>query len=86
MIRIKIGKYELDHDRYIDDFGIERDSFEILWYDEKGFKYHKPFLGDIKVNTMTRDSDIRKIHYKYTKEDYKKILLEQISKIELSTD
>ena len=73
------GKYTLEHNRYIDDFGFEKDSFD-LFDTEK--RVHFPFHGFPKVSNMDKDFPINRIPYDYTKEDYEEMLNAQITKYE----
>lgn len=78
MKKISNGKWILTHERYIDDFGIERDSFD-LFDTEK--RIHYPFSGMIKCHNKNKNFPINRIPYNYTKKDYEEMLEEQIIKI-----
>lgn len=79
-VKLRKGKWELTHERYVDDMGFERDHFE-LFDTEK--RVHIPFVGMIKVNNKGRNFPINKIPHTYTKEDYRQMLEEQISAYEV---
>lgn len=72
------GKWLLTHERYVDDWGFEVDSFD-LFDQEK--RIHRPFFGSPKVSDKGRDFPINKIPYEYTQEDYQQMMEEQINRV-----
>lgn len=74
----KKDKWLLIHNRYIDDLGFEKDSFD-LFDTEK--RIHRPFTGKLKVSNNNRNSSIDKLGYDYTEEDYKEMINEEIKLI-----
>jgi len=77
----KKGKFTLNHNRYLDAMGFEKDSFDLIWIESDGVMHHRPFLGDLKVNVSDRNSPIGKIGFNYTDEDYEKMIDEQVLKV-----
>lgn len=69
---IKKKKYIFTHERYIDDWGFERDGFD-LFDSEK--RIHYPFIGMIKVSNLTKNSPINKLGFEYTAKDYKEMIV-----------
>lgn len=78
-MKIKKGQYSLNHERYIDDMGFERDSFSLF---DEATRTHYPFWGNPKViNKNLEDFPINRIPFEYTTEDYEEMLDEQIQKL-----
>lgn len=80
--KMKENGYTLTHSWYYDDFGLQRNSFD-LFHDES--RTHYPFLGDIRVNNYDKGSpyggdDISP----YTNEQYLDMLRKQVAKINIS--
>ena len=74
----KRGKYTLTHERYIDYFGLEKDSFDLF---NTKTRTHYPFFGLLKASDFGKDSPIGKIPYDYTEQDYEKMLDEEIARL-----
>ena len=76
----KKGKYVLIHDRGLDDWGFERDFFDIF---DTELRVHRPFMAPPKVGDKGLDFHINKVPYDYTNEDYEKMLDEQVARINI---
>ena len=73
------GKWAIIHDRYLDDYGFEKDHFDLF---DTEARIHYPFIGYMKVSNKGRDFPINKVPYDYTNEDYIKMMEVQVAKVE----
>ena len=77
---LKRDNYELNHSRYVDDFGIERDSFFFTEVDEKGWRTHRPFFAPLKVTNYHKNEPVPTTT-NYSDEEYEEMLSNQISRL-----
>lgn len=76
------GDYTLQHNWFLDDLGLKRNSFEIIYQKKDGGQIHYPFWGDIRVTNYDKGTayggdDISP----YTDQEYRGMLKKQIEKI-----
>ena len=71
---ISDGNLTLEHSRWRDDFGILRDSFQIIETKENGHKVYYPFIAHFKVRTYRKDESITDATNDYTEEEYRSML------------
>ena len=69
-------KYEINHEVYIDEMGVKRDSLACVKTNDDGSKVVKPFIGKIKVTETTKSDNYNDATVKYTQEDYDEFLVE----------
>ena len=73
------GNYVLYHDWYLDDFGLKKNTFEIVY---KPTRTHYPFFGNLRVNNYNRSTPIDGDDTSpYTDKEYEEMLDEQVLKV-----
>ena len=76
------GDYAIQHHWYLDDFGLKKNSFDIIHQKKDGTRTYYPFYGDIRVNNYDRNTPISGDDISpYTDQQYQEMLKKQIEKI-----
>lgn len=74
------GEWSLEHSRYIDFLGFERDSLKLTHVDTKSGKtIHYPFMPLIKVSDYDRNAPITTTT-DYSEEEYDTMFSEELNK------
>ena len=71
------------HLRYANGLGLLMDSFNLIDERSKPLKKHFPFIGKMKVRTLTKDDDILDTTTDYSDKEYMEMMDEQIKYFEL---
>jgi hypothetical protein len=74
--KLKKGNFELTHERYFDEMGMERDAFDLFNIKDR---VHLPFMGMIKSVPAKYARTYRSIN-DYTLKEYRQMMNEQIEK------
>ena len=76
------GDYAIQHHWYLDNFGLKRNSFDIIYQKKGGARTYYPFLGKIRANDYNRNTPFGGDDVSpYTEQEYQEMLREQVAKI-----
>ena len=76
------GDYAIQHHWYLDDFGLKKNSFDLIHQPKDGTRTHYPFFGDLRVNNYDRNTPFEGDDTSpYTDEQYMGMLNREIAKL-----
>lgn len=80
--KITKGNFTLEHSWYVDEIGLQRNSFVFIKNNEDGSIVKFPFMGGIRVETYSRDDTIKGDNIKpFTDEEYEQMFDEHLKKV-----